>query len=302
MEDDAGIESGGEGFETSTFSFGDLDLSTENSGPAFGTPPEQQQTAEAPQGQRENPAWAALKDKLPKEFHPQIDPILRDWDQGVNQRFETTKARYSPYDEIINQGYDPQELIQAKAIIDQMNQSPLDFYENLKGVLLREGMIEEAQQVQQMQNEEEQQQQEQVNPELAKLREEHNALVSTLQSAAQADAQAQNDARLDQQIAGEMEFIESKVGEIPEWAKVEIINRAALMTEQTGQPVTLVDAYREFQRLRQQILSVPRPGAQAPRVVPGGGGFPAVQRDREALRTEEGRSAAIAEIVARNQQ
>lgn len=258
MEDDAGIESGGNegGFES--FSFADLET-PENSGPAFGTPPEQQQTAEAPQGQRENPAWAALKDKLPKEFHPQIDPILRDWDQGVNQRFETTKARYSPYDEIINQGYDPAELIQAKAIIDQMNQSPLEFYENLKGLLLREGMIEEAQQVQQMQNEElQEQQQREVDPALAALQEKHDALVNTLQSAAEADARAQYDAQLDQQIASEMEFIESKVGQIPEWAKVEIINRAAIMTDQTGQTVSLVDAYKEFQRLRQQILSVPR--------------------------------------------
>lgn len=252
-----------------------------------------------------NPAWETLKEKLPKEFHSQIDPILSEWDKGVQQQFQKNAEalkKYEAWNEIVDSGLTPDQLRVSHQMAQNLNNDPLTFYNNLAQVLRDNGMLKEAAQAQAKadQVEEEIENLGQVtDPRIDELARNQQKLVEGLAAERQAQLQAEADARLNQQIQTEMAALEEKTGELPQWVKDEVFNRGALMTQQLGRPVSLQEAFIAFQQVRQQMLNTPRPGEKAPRVVSGGGGFPAQKPNQEALKTFEGRSAAIADIINR---
>lgn len=251
-----------------------------------------------------NPAWESLKEKIPKEFHSQIDPILSDWDKGVQQKFQTNAEelrRFEAYKEFVEGNIDPNQLRVAHQMAQNLNSDPVTFYNNLAQMLRENGLIQEAAQAEQKADELEGL--EQVSdPRIDALQQQQQQIIAGLQQRQQAELQAQAEARIQTQIQSDMDFIESKTGPLPEWAKTEVINRASLMTQQQGRPVGLVEAYKDFQMARQRILNTPRPGETAPRVVPGGGGFPQQQPNKDALKSYDGRTAAIADIIRRQQE
>lgn len=295
MSTDAGVEP----IEPTSFDFGDLDFG-DSTGPS-GTEQQTFPTAGAENQQvTENPAWVTLKEKLPKEFHSQIDPILKDWDAGVKRQFEANKSRYSAFDPLIEQGITPDAIQQAMGIVERINSEPLAFYEQMRDLLLQNGMIEEAEQVQdKIEDLEEEQGQQSTDPRVDQILQAQQQLANSIQAQQAERAQQEAAARADRQIKAELQAIESRVGTLPEWAKVELFNRAAFLSEQQDRDVSLIEAYRDMQALRQQMINQPRPGAQAPRVVPSGGGFPAPARDKDALKTSDGRIAAGMDIARR---
>lgn len=253
-----------------------------------------------------NPAWDTLKEKLPKEFHSQIDPILSEWDKGVQQKFQQHAEelrRYDAWKEFVDNNVDPGQLRVASQMAQNLNNDPVTFYNNLASMLRERGLIQEAQQAQQAaDNAETLEGLEQVtDPRVDALAQQQQRLIEGLAAERQAQQQAEADARLNQQIQGEMAALEAKTGELPQWVKDEVFSRGAIMTQQLGRPVPLQEAFIAFQQVRQQMLNTPRPGENAPRVVPGGGGFPANRPDPNALKTYDGRTAAIADIIKRGQ-
>lgn len=294
MSTDAGFESE----PTTSFDFGDLDFGDSTGPEETTTFPQQTQQSQEP---AENPAWVTLKEKLPKEFHSQIDPILRDWDAGVKRQFEANKSRYSSFDPLIEQGITPDAIQQAMGIVERINSEPIAFFEQMRDLLLQNGMIEQAEKVQDKIEdlEEEQGQQQASDPRVDQIMQAQQQLVDSVRAEQAQRAQQEAAARTDALIKSELATIESKVGPLPEWAKVELFNRAAFLSDQLNRDVSLTEAYRDMQALRQQMLNQPRPGAQAPRVVPSGGGFPAPTRDKDALKTADGRMAAGQEIARR---
>lgn len=251
-----------------------------------------------------NPAWDTLKEKLPKEFHSQIDPILSEWDKGVQQKFQQNAEelrKYEAWKEFVDSGTDPQQLRVAAQMAQNLNTDPLTFYNHLSTMLRERGLIQEAQQVEAKAEEELEALEQVKDPRVDQLAAQQQALIQGLTAERQAQMQAEADARIATQVQNQMAALESKTGPLPDYVKDEIFNRGALMTQQLGRPVSIQEAFMEFQKLRQQLLNTPRPGETAPRVVPGGGGFPARKPNAEALKTYEGRSAAIAEILQRDQ-
>lgn len=249
-----------------------------------------------------NPAWDTLKEKLPKEFHNQIDPILAEWDKGVQQKFQQNAEelrKYEAWKEFVDSGADPQQLRVASQMAQNLNTDPVTFYNNLASMLRERGLLQEAAQVQQKADEELEDLEQVNDPRIDQLARQQEALIQGLTAQQQAQMQAEADARIAQQVQSDMAALESKTGPLPDWVKDEVFNRGAIMTQRLGRPVGLQEAFIEFQKIRQQVLNTPRPGETAPRVVPGGGGFPARKPDKEALKTFEGRGAAIADILRR---
>lgn len=251
-----------------------------------------------------NPAWDTLKEKLPKEFHSQVDPILAEWDKGVQQKFQQNAEelrKYEAWKEFVDSGTDPQQLRVAAQMAQNLNTDPLTFYNNLASMLRERGLIQEAAQVQAKADEELENLEQVTDPRIDQLARQQQMLIEGLTAERQQQMQAEADARIATQVQNDMAALEAKTGALPEWVKNEVFNRGALMTQQLGRPVGLQEAFIAFQQVRQQMLNTPRPGENAPRVVPGGGGFPARKPDPEALKTYEGRSARIAEILQRDQ-
>lgn len=219
----------------------------------------------------------------------------------MQAKFRQHQEQIAPFKSIIEQQLDPNDLVGAYGLVQQMNENPLEFFERFKQLLIQQGLYQEAAEVQAAQQQAEQQDPEGEfrDPRVDQLQKQQEQFLQQIAAQQQAEAQAAQQQELQSKIQSEMQFIRDRVGNIPDWVEVEIYDRAALMTAREGRPVSLVEAYQEIQSLRQQMLSVPRPGAQAPKVIPAGGGYPQPQVDREALKTEGGRLDAIKATVAR---
>jgi Tfp pilus assembly protein PilN len=74
-----------------------------------------------------NPNWKTLLDKIPNELHSIVTPILQEWDQGVNNRFEAIHEQYKPlkgYESLAQNGIAPDYAYAAAQLADQMQRNP----------------------------------------------------------------------------------------------------------------------------------------------------------------------------------
>lgn len=71
-----------------------------------------------------NPAWQPLLSKLPESLHGMITPTLREWDNGVQNRFETVQSKYKPYDQFVNEGVDPDNIAAALQVAQVIRENP----------------------------------------------------------------------------------------------------------------------------------------------------------------------------------
>lgn len=92
---------------------------------------------EITQGQESNdsgtgghPAWQSILDAVPAEFHDKLTPQLQEWDNGVNNRFQSLHSQYEPWQEIIDQA-DPESAMQALGLLQMINENPQQVYETL---------------------------------------------------------------------------------------------------------------------------------------------------------------------------
>ena len=251
--------------------------------------------------QGDNPAWSELLGVLPQEFQTLAKPHLRKWDEGVNQRFtkirEEATAPYQPYQQFVDQKVDPQELSAAYQVWDRLNNSPVEMFNQMKSLLQQQGLLPADDAA--LEGEVVPTEEDPVQQQLQQLAAQQQAFMEAMQQAKMAEIQQQESAKIDAQLSSELQQLESVTGKIPEPILEEVYNRASMLTDLYRRPVSLIEAFQNLQQLQQQFVQN-RPGPNAPRVVPSGGGFPAPQVDRSALSSEEGRSAAIAAIIARN--
>lgn len=261
-----------------------------------------------------NPAWSTLKDILPREFHGQVDPILSKWDQDVQARFQTNAAKvreeyakYDAYEPIVQQGIPADQLLASHNIISQMNANPVQFFERFKAVLIQQGLYTEAAKVQDHIEDITDENTLGHDPRFDQLAQQQQQLAAQQQQFFQtveqqriAALESETDARIDQQIASDFDSLESQVGKLPEDVRDMVIDQSLLLMNKLGRPVSVREGYQEVVRIRERMLSTPRPGQLAPRVVPTGGGFPAQQADPNAHKTREGRLAAMQQIIERD--
>lgn len=254
----------------------------------------------------ENPAWKEMLDILPAEFRGQVTPHLQKWDTGVNERFakirEEATAPYKEYQQFVDQQVNPAELASALQVWNQLNSDPLSVYNRMTPMLQQMGLLQAVQEA--VAAEEEAQEQAAVPPEiqqkLEQLEQQQKLFTESVQQAQQMQELQQYRQQVDAQINSEFKQIEEMAGgPMPDWLRVEVINRAQLMMDRDNKPtVSMLDAFNEVQQLRRQMLEN-RPGQQAPRVVPSGGGIPAPQPNPDAVKTFDGRAQAVKEIIDR---
>lgn len=230
-----------------------------------------------PQGQGEqpqpqgggNPAWDTLRQELDPISFSKIEPHLKSWDAGVNQRFDKLNGEFGWARELVKAGRDPQFINTAVQLAEQLNTDPLAAYQRIEAYLRENNMLPsqtEAPAVEAADPNAPAEEQE--DPRLQQLAEQQEAIQQFL-------IQQEN-----QRIAHEADLaVENEVQQLkeahPEYSKEdvgEVIQRALILSQQTGKPVSLAEADASFTELRQRLLSTPRPGDAAPRLIPTGGG------------------------------
>jgi hypothetical protein len=258
---------------------------------------------------RENPAWAPIKEKIPKEFWPTITPELQKWDQGVQQQFQKLHQQYAPYDDFRKNNVTPDQLQAGYNLFQQLNASPVDFFNNLRGVLEQNGMMPaeaaaKAAEITQQQTGEDPDVYEdprisELARQQAEIKAQQDQFLQSIQQQAEQQASQQKFDAIQSSLGNQMASLEQRVGALPEWLAVEVYNRTASLSERYGREVSIVEAYADWQKMYQAAQSIPRPGAQAPRVVPSGGGYPSQQPNPDALKSQDGRAEAGLAIVRR---
>lgn len=74
-----------------------------------------------------NPNWNPLLEKIPEALHPMILPELQKWDQGVDTRFKEINEQYSPFKQLVKDGYDPEDIQRALMLQQAINEDPENF-------------------------------------------------------------------------------------------------------------------------------------------------------------------------------
>lgn len=210
-----------------------------------------------------NPAWEPIKEKLGDAHFQLIQSELADWDKGVNKRFETINSQYAPYKDLGT----VEEIVGYKQIIEQMESNPEGMYEALGTFLKETGRMPTQTEAQDLADELDTDEQTAEDPRLAELAKGQEEIRRFLEQQQEAEVQATADAEL----ANEIEDLTNSRGYSKEDMR-EIISRAAFLSQQSDKIVPLSQAADEFDSLRERILTTPRPGDSAPRLLPTSGG------------------------------
>lgn len=94
-----------------------------------------------------NPAWGEFLNVVPQELHHQITPILKKWDDGVQERFSKVQSDYAGYKAFKDSGIDPAVLQQGYQIHQALQSDPKRVFEALVGAYpdLLEGLQQQNQ-------------------------------------------------------------------------------------------------------------------------------------------------------------
>lgn len=219
-----------------------------------------------------NPAWEPIKEKLGDAAFQLIQPELGKWDQGVNKRFETINSEYAPYKELGT----PEELQNYRAIVQQMDENPEAMYEALGNFLQENGRMPTKAEAQDIADEiDSEGSSEEIDPRIAELAQGQEAIMAFLEQQQEYELQMEAESELDSEIK---ELVDSKG--YTEADMQEILRTAAFLSSQTDQFVPLAQAAEQFDSLRERILTTPRPGDSAPRLLPTSGGTPQGQAQK----------------------
>ena len=77
--------------------------------------------ANEPQG---NPHIAAALEGIPDEFANMLRPRLEEWDNNSNNKIQSVQAEFEPYQDLIDQGYEPELIQNALALASNLEQDP----------------------------------------------------------------------------------------------------------------------------------------------------------------------------------
>lgn len=246
----------------------EFDQQTTDTG-SVGTESEQQ-----PQSQG-NPAWADIQSELDPISFSKIQPKLKEWDAGVQQRLSSVSEKYKWADEIANAGYQPEQVTMALQAARMLNEQPEVMYQKLQEFLTANGRLPQNQQ--EMSEAMEDDEDEQDDPRLAALAQQQEQMQQFLIMQENQRMQAQ----ADQELENEISQLKSKHPEFDDFDIQEIISRAALKAQMAAsrgiqQIPTLEEAAQDYtSNVRNRILSAKRPGDSAPRLMPTSGGVPA---------------------------
>jgi len=253
---------------------------------------EQQQNNQ--QQQQSQPApYAPYLERVPESVRGLVEPVFRDWDAGVTQRFQQLHSQFGwaePWQEIAQQ-YDPDTVSQSLQVLQALSTDPEGFYKALGESY---GYGQQPQQQQQMQQQfsefseqGQQQSQQQDDPRFAQLEQ----LVGSLAEVITGDRQAQQEAAEEQQLYAYLDQLKQEHGEFDQDY---VLTKIAAGTD----PVQAVMQYRQLVGQNSQQS----PGQQAPVVMSGSGGVPSNTRDIRQLDRKQTQGLVASVLAAQNQQ
>jgi len=242
----------------------------DSSGPV-GETTEQQPTGDS----GGNPAWDSLRSKLdPVSFH-NIQEDLKSFDKNAESRISSLNQQLKQYNELGS----PEQIQNYAIIAQRLDTEPEVIYNALGEFLKQNGRMPET--VQEIQNAvaDEEATNESgeaiADPRIAQLEQQQQQMQDFLAQQENVRIQQEADTALEQEIGtlkqAHPDFSEDDVREV--------LMRAAFQLQSTGKTTKLVDVAQEYvDKTVNRIRAVPRPGDNAPRLLPTSGGMPGGQQ------------------------
>lgn len=234
---------------------------------------------QAPSG-GSNPAWADIESQVDPFTFSKLQPVLLKMDQAAQQRITQSNKQLEPYKQFIDNGVLPEQLQGAMSLAQQLNDNPVEVYQRLGAFLEENGRMPTAQEqantdpvTGEIPNEEDD------DPRFQKL----EALQQQADQMQEYLAQQQYQQELHAatvELDNEVSTLKSAHAELTEDDVKEIIRQTAFVAQQNsnGKIPSLEETYTSwFTGFRNRILSTPRPGDSAPRLLPTNGGLPSGQ-------------------------
>jgi hypothetical protein len=78
-----------------------------------------------------NPAWSPLLEKIPSSLHPMVTPHLREWDTNFDTQLQKVQSKYDPYKDILESGIEPQVLQQALGFYQLAESDPKRVFDEM---------------------------------------------------------------------------------------------------------------------------------------------------------------------------
>jgi hypothetical protein len=223
-------------------------------------------TTSAPDsGSGGNPAWAELRSSLGDTTFKLIEPHLTKFDQAANQRITSLNQQLKGYSDL----GDVQTLQQYRALAQQLDSSPKDFYDRLTDALKQRGLLQEAAAVQQQADQLEAD--DDTDPRIAQLQAEQERIQEMLQQQEMERLTAQQSNILGQQIAATRQA-NPWMGDADEQQVVRMAQGFVLDGSANSIEQAMQRAAAEYTELRNRFLSTPRAGQSAPKLPGVGGG------------------------------
>jgi hypothetical protein len=237
------------------------------------------------QGSGGNP-WDSYVTELPESVRPLVEPIFKKWDADVTQKFQSVHSQYEPYkgyEPVIQSGYDPEDIQQAIAIAEALNENPRAIYDALLEQYGPQWNV--AVQGEQGQNGPDAGDNSDLgytDPKLQQIEQMTNAMAEILLSQREQEEAAREDAELEQYLGA----LKEKYGEYD--ADFVLAKMYAGMDGE--------QAVQQYQQLVEQARAqAPRPNA--PVVLGSGGGLPSQQIDPAQLNNKDTK-ALVAQLLA----
>ncbi len=243
-------------------------------------------------GSSGNPAWSEFLQAIPEEYHEKVTPVLQKWDQGVTNRFSQVQSQYAPWNDVINSGNSPDDVILGLNVLQTMVNNPRQVYDALaeqykfdsqgQPTGVNPGNISGAN----GQGQNEPDLQTAYDQRIAAIESNFERVGQFLLQKQQAELEAQEDAALDAELQG----LTKKFGDFDERYVLAQMDAGA-----TGEQA--VQMYHELVR-RAQSQALPRPlllGANS-------GGAPEQQLDPTKMSDQEAKNTAVQMVMAMNRQ
>lgn len=244
---------------------------------AGGDSPEVPGTEQQPTGG--NPAFEPIRSELGDLAYSRIKSHLEAFDSNNNKRFEKIQNDTKWASDLSKQGVTPQQVAASLGLMQQIDADPVAVYQQLGKWLQENGRMPQTQQEleEALDTDDEDGEQQFRDPRYDQLAEQNERMMTFLQMEAQKEQARQADADLD----AEIDALKTAHPELAREDIGEILQRAFTKTQMSGKQVPLEAAAQEYLGLRNRILSTPRPGDSAPRLVPTQGGSSAAAGPRK---------------------
>jgi hypothetical protein len=220
-------------------------------------------SSDGSEGNGFNPAWNPLLEKLPTEFHNIIAPTLREWDSGVQKRFQDVQSQYAPYKNYVEQKVDPDQINTALQVAQLLRDNPRFVYDKMVEQYGEEwGVYDQGDEDDGADGFDADMPDIGAHPAIQQIQAQQQAIAEFQQ----AQIEQQEKTKIDAEIERDFAAVSEKYGELSQQDVEMVVSLALSKNVPVTQAADQVFTYAP----RQQTA----PGHNLPNIVPPGGGVP----------------------------